>query len=151
MVCSYTFTFMICFMSVSSTGMEEIETQTQTPETLLWSRARQSKVSTGKSHVLPWGILENSRLVPAPQAWPLFLVSQHACLKSAAWSLRISSLWAPVISLYFLLLDNIAKASISANLGHDGIVVHTGYGSHLVASGIKAMNFSSSSYLRMMM
>lgn len=35
--------------------------------------------STGRVQVLPWGILGNWRLAPAPRARPLSLVPQHAC------------------------------------------------------------------------
>lgn len=35
--------------------------------------------STGRAQVLPWGILGNWRLAPAPRAWPLSLVPQRAC------------------------------------------------------------------------
>lgn len=34
---------------------------------------------TERAQVLLWGILGNWRLAPAPRAWPLSLVPQHAC------------------------------------------------------------------------
>lgn len=121
------------------TGMEETETQTETLETPLCRGARQLKASTGRAQVLPWGILGKWRLTPGSWPWPTSLVPQHACPSP----LHVSSGSFPheperVASLYLLLLDGTARGQHLSHLRYYGIIVHAGYGDHLITFGVKS-------------
>lgn len=99
-------------------------------------QSQEVKESTGKAQVLHWGILENLRLA---SVLGLGLYSRCPSMSGASL-LHVSSGSLPC--------EDLSPASgwhsegqHFSHLGHNGIVVHAGHGSHLIAFGIKSHEF----------